>query len=276
MEAFILDAVRTPRARARPGKGALSGLHPQELLAQTLKQLPLRTGIDVAEVDDVVVGCVSQIEEQGANVARQALLAAGWPISVPAFSLNRFCGSGLQALSLAAMGVASGAQHLVVSGGVEQMSRFGLGADGGGTDGGNPRLRQRFFQVPQGISADLIATLEGFTREELDAFGLRSQQLATRAQAEGRFKRGLFEVKHPDTGEVLLSVDDSPRGDTSREKLAALSPAFVSLGAQPSEPGGATLDALALRAYPRAARCAISTRRGHPAASRTAPRRCWW
>lgn len=252
MDAYILDAVRTPRARAKPGKGALSGLHPQELLAQTLQQLPQRTRVDVSEIDDVVIGCVAQVESQGANIARQAVLAAGWPISVPGFSLNRFCGSGLQALSLAAMGVASGAQRLVVAGGVEQMSRLGLGADGGGTDGGNMRLRERLFQIPQGISADLIATLEGFSREELDAFGLRSQQLATRAQAEGRFRRSLFPVKNPDTGEVLLATDDSPRADTSLEKLAALSASFTQLGALAAGPNGETLDALAVRAWPRA------------------------
>lgn len=250
MDAFIVDAVRTPRARAKPGKGALSALHPQELLAQTLQQLPLRTGVDVADVDDVVIGCVAQVNEQGANIARNAVLAAGWPINVPGLSLNRFCGSGLQALALAAMGVASGAQRLVIAGGVEQMSRLGLGADGGGTDGGNTHLRRRFFQVPQGISADLIATREGFSREDLDAFGLRSQRLAVRAQAAGHFKPGLFPVKHPDTGEVLLAADDHPRADTTLERLSALSPAFTQLGAQPAGPDGETLDALALRAYP--------------------------
>ena len=251
MDAYILDAVRTPRARAKPGKGALSGLHPQELLAQTLKQLAQRTGVDLSDIDDVVIGCVAQLDEQGANVARQTVLAAGWPISIPAFSLNRFCGSGLQALSVAAMGVASGAQRLVVAGGVEQMSRLGLGADGGGTDGNNLRLREQLFQVPQGICADLIATLEGFSRQELDAFGLRSQQLAVRAQAEGRFNRSLFPVKNPDTGEVLLAADDSPRADTTREKLAALAPSFAQVGAQPAGPRGETLDALAVRAWPR-------------------------
>lgn len=252
MDAYILDAVRTPRARAKPGKGALSALHPQELLAQTLRQLPARTRVDVSDIDDVVMGCVAQVESQGANIARQAVLAAGWPISVPGFSLNRFCGSGLQALSLAAMGVASGAQRLVVAGGVEQMSRLGLGADGGGTDGGNTRLRERLFQVPQGISADLIATLEGFSREELDAYGLRSQQLAVRAQAEGRFSRSLFPVMHPESGEVLLAADDSPRADTTREKLAALSASFTQAGLLSAGPNGETLDALALRAAPRA------------------------
>jgi acetyl-CoA C-acetyltransferase len=252
MDAYILDAVRTPRARAKPGKGALSGLHPQELLAQTLRQLPARMRMDVSDIDDVVIGCVAQVEAQGANIARQAVLAAGWPIAVPGFSLNRFCGSGLQALSLAAMGVASGAQRLVVAGGVEQMSRLGLGADGGGTDGGNTRLRERLFQIPQGISADLIATLEGFSREELDGYGLRSQQLAVRAQAEGRFSRSLFPVTHPESGDVLLAADDSPRADTTREKLAALSASFTQLGGQPAGPGGETLDAMAVRAWPRA------------------------
>ncbi len=154
-------------------------------------------------------------------------------------------------MSLAAMGVASGAQRLVVAGGVEQMSRYGLNADGGGVDGGNLRLRRRLFQVPQGICADLIATMEGFSREELDAFGLRSQQRAVQAQKEGRFQKSLFAVKHPDTGEVLLTADDLPRADTSLEKLAVLPASFAQVGAQPVEPGGETLDALALRAWPK-------------------------
>src|SRR3977135_2027725 len=134
MEAYVLDAIRTPRGRGKAGKGALSGVHPQELLAQTLEALAGRTGIDRREVDDVVVGCVSQVGDQGANVARNAVLAAGWPVEVSGVSLNRFCGSGLQAVNFAAMGVASGAQQLVVAGGVESMSRLSLGADGAGQD----------------------------------------------------------------------------------------------------------------------------------------------
>ncbi|HEX6544542.1 MAG TPA: steroid 3-ketoacyl-CoA thiolase, partial [Ktedonobacterales bacterium] len=188
--AYILDAVRTPRGRGKPGKGALTGIHPQELLAQTLNALAGRTDLALDDVDDVVMGCVSQAGEQGANIARQAVLAAGWPLEVTGVTLNRYCGSGLQAVNFAAMGVLSGMQRVVVAGGVESMSRQPMGSDGAGADGGNERLRERHFQVPQGISADLIATLEGFSRADVDRFALESQQKAARARAEGRFARG--------------------------------------------------------------------------------------
>jgi acetyl-CoA C-acetyltransferase len=251
-EAYILDAVRTPRGRGKPGKGALSAIHPQELLAQTLEELARRGGLDPAQVDDVVVGCVSQAGEQGANLARQAVLTAGWPVGVSGVTLNRFCGSGLQAVNFAAMGVMSGAQELVVGGGVESMSRQPMGSDGAGSDGHNPVLRGRHFQVPQGISADLIATLEGFSREELDAFSLRSQQRAAVAIREGRFARSLFPVRDPASGEVALQADEYPRPDTSAEGLASLSPAFAELGARAAGERGETLDELALARYPQA------------------------
>src|SRR4051812_35524231 len=168
--AYVIDAARTPRGRGKAGKGALSGVHPQELLAQVLNAVAERSGIPRADVDDVVAGCVSQVGDQGANIARNAVPAAGWPEEVTGTSVNRFCGSGVQAVMFGAMGVASGAQQLVVAGGVESMSRAPIGSDGGGTDGGNAHLRKRVFQVPQGISADLIATLEGFSRADVDAF----------------------------------------------------------------------------------------------------------
>jgi acetyl-CoA C-acetyltransferase len=253
MEAYVLDAVRTPRGRGKAGKGALSGVHPQELLAQTLEALAGRTGIDRGEVDDVVVGCVSQVGEQGANVARNAVLAAGWPVEVTGVSLNRFCGSGLQAVNFAAMGVASGAQQLVVAGGVESMSRLPLGADGGGQDGGNLRLRARHFQVPQGISADLIATLEGISREEVDAFALESQRKAGQARSDCRFSHGLFPVRDPETGAVLLEKDEYPRPETTAEGLAGLTPAFAAFGASPLGPDGETVDEIARRPYPQVA-----------------------
>ena len=253
MEAYVLDAVRTPRGKGKAGKGALSGVHPQELLAQTLEALAGRTGIDRSEVDDVVVGCVSQVGEQGANVARNAVLAAGWPVEVSGVSLNRFCGSGLQAVNFAAMGVASGAQQLVVAGGVESMSRLALGADGAGQDGGNLRLRARHFQVPQGISADLIATLEGISREEVDAFALESQRKAGAARSDCRFSRGLFPVRNPETGAVLLEKDEYPRPETTAEGLAGLTPAFEAFGASPLGPDGETVDEIARRPYPQVA-----------------------
>jgi acetyl-CoA C-acetyltransferase len=242
-DAYILDAVRTPRGRGKAGKGALSGIHSQELMAQVLNGLAERSGIDPAEVDDVVVGCVSQAGEQGANVARNAILAAGWPIEVTGVSLNRFCGSGLQAVSFAAMGVASGFQRLAVAGGVESMSRNPIGSDGAGQDGNNLHLRKRHHQVPQGVSADLIATLEGFSREEIDAFALESQRRAANAEQEGRF-RSRIPVRDPETGQVVLEKDEHPRSETTAEGLAALAPSFVAMGE--------TWDPIALQRYPEA------------------------
>jgi acetyl-CoA C-acetyltransferase len=252
MHAFILDAVRTPRGRGKAGKGALSGVHPQELLGQLLAALPERTGFRASDVDDVVAGIVSQVGEQGANLARNAVLAAGYPDSISAVSLNRFCGSGLQAVNFAAMGVASGAQDLVLAGGVESMSRVPMGADGGGTDGMNMRLRGRVFQVPQGISADLIATLEDFSREQVDGVALRSQRNAAVALEENRFARSLVPVRDPASGAELLSRDEFPRPDTTAEGLAALKPSFVQMGEMPAGANGETLDQIALAAYPQA------------------------
>jgi acetyl-CoA C-acetyltransferase len=250
MKSYILDAARTPRGRGKAGKGALSALHPQEILAQVLRGLVTRTGFDAREVDDVIVGCVSQAGEQGANISRNTVLAAGWPIEVSGVSLNRFCGSGQQAVNFAAMGVAAGAMDLVVAGGVESMSRVPMGSDGGGVDGNNIKLRERFFQVPQGISADLIATMEGFSRAQIDEIALRSQHRASRAIEEGRFGKSLVPVTDPVSGKLLLSTDESPRADTSAEGLAALAPAFVQMGASAVGPNGETLDQIALAAFP--------------------------
>lgn len=247
---YIIDAARTPRGRGKAGKGSLSDVHPQELLATVLRALEQRVpSMRAADVDDVIVGAVSQIGEQGANIARNAVLAAGWPYEVPAVSLNRFCSSGQQAVHFAAMAVGSGAMDLVVAAGVESMSRYPLGADGGGQDGANLNLRKRVFQVPQGISADLIATREGLSRHDIDTFALRSQQLAARAMAEGRFARSLVPV-HSETGALLLGHDESVRADTSAEGLAKLSPAFVTMGNTVVGAHGETLDAIALRAHP--------------------------
>jgi acetyl-CoA C-acetyltransferase len=242
--AVVLDAVRTPRARGKRGRGAYGETHPQELLAQTLNRLVEQTGVPAADVDDVVAGCVSQVNEQGANIARNAVLAAGWPDSVSATTVNRFCGSGLQAVNFAAMGVMSGAQSVAIGGGVESMSRLPLGADGAGQDGANLRLRDRVYQVPQGISADLIASLHGITRQEVDAFALQSQERAAIAQGECRFSRSLFAVTDPTTGAVLLDRDEYPRPSTTMEGLAALPASFAQ--------AGETLDAIALARYPEA------------------------
>lgn len=240
--AVILEAVRTPRGRGKPGKGSLGGVHPQELMAQVLNALVARAGVAAAEVVDVIVGCVSQVGEQGANIARNAVLTAGWPQEVSGVSLNRFCGSGLQAVIMAAQGAASGFQELIVAGGVESMSRVPMGSDGGGQDGGNEQLRRRVFQVPQGISADLIATRERIGRAELDAFALRSHTLAAAAIEQGRFARALVPVTDPASGAIVLARDELPRPDTTLAGLAKLGPSFV-------EPGK-VLDPIALAGFP--------------------------
>lgn len=249
-DVFIYGSVRTPRGRGKANKGALSGLHPQELLAQALNQLVGR-GLDPALVDDVTVGCVTQVKEQGACIARNAVIAAGWPDDVTGNTVNRFCGSGLQAVNFAAMGVASGFQDAAIGGGVESMSRVPMGSDGAMIDGLNMRLRERVAMVPQGISADLIATLEGFTRDDLDAFAAESQRKAAVAIEEGRFASSLFPVLAED-GSVALDRDEHPRPETTRESLGQLKPAFEQMGAAPMGPGGKTLDQVALDRYPEA------------------------
>jgi acetyl-CoA C-acetyltransferase len=221
--AYIVDAVRTPRGRGKQG-GALHPIHPQELLAQALRGLE-RTSFDPADVEDVVAGCVQQVGEQGSCIARNAVLAAGWPDIVTGVTLNRFCGSGLQAVNFALMGVASGMQDLVVGGGVESMSRVPMGSDGGGLHGKNNDLLERVPIVPQGISADLIATKEGFTREECDRFAWESQQNTQRAVAEGRFKS--IAPVHAKDGSVALDRDEYPRPETTLEGLAQLKSSFA-------------------------------------------------
>ena len=250
--AYILDAVRSPRGRGKKDKGALSGLHPQELLAQTLQHSVKRLEIDPADVTDVIMGCVSQAGEQGANITRNAVLAARWPQTVTGVTLNRFCGSGLQAVNFGAMGVMSGVQELVIAGGVESMSRCPLGSDGGGIDGNNLRLRQHTPQVPQGISADLIAALYGFSREDVDRFALASQQKAAAALERNAFAKSLFAVIDPKSKEVLLERDEYPRPETSFAALGELKGAFEKLGATPVGPNGETIDDVALMKYPKA------------------------
>ncbi|MDR3612723.1 MAG: acetyl-CoA C-acetyltransferase [Candidatus Obscuribacterales bacterium] len=250
---YILDAVRTPRARAKTGSGAFSKIHPQELLGQTLNELTKRNPtLEPGDVEDVIVGVATQSGEQGGNLARNAVLAAGWPDRVSGVTLNRFCGSGLQAVNFGAATILAGSQDLVVGGGVESMSQVPIGADGSGLDGNNERLRERVFQVPQGISADLIATREGFTRADVDAFALDSQMKAAKAQSQERFAKSLFAVKDPADGNVVLSKDDHPRPETTMTALGALSPAFIKVGAIPVGEGGATFDQIALRRYPDA------------------------
>jgi len=243
-DAFIFDAIRTPRGRGRAG-GGLAGVKPVHLLTGLLRELPRRAGLDPAAVEDVILGCVTPVGEQGANIARAAVLAAGWDERVPGVQLNRFCASGLEAVNLAAAMVRSGWEQLVLAGGVESMSRVPMGSDGGALID-DPEISQAVGFVPQGIGADLLATLDGFSRAELDAFAVESQRRAAAARAAGRFARSLVPVRDPG-GQVLLAEDEHMRPDTTLETLAKLPPAFAQLGA-------AGFDAVALRRYPHLTR----------------------
>jgi acetyl-CoA C-acetyltransferase len=239
-DAWIVDVVRTPRGKGRPD-GGLHDVHPQELLAQCLRALAGRVGFDPVEVDDVIAGNGILSGDHDA-VGRLATLLAGWPETVPGLAINRFCGSAQQAVTIAAMGVASGQQDLVVAGGVESMSRWGLAAGSATIDGGNPAFRERFPTVPQGISADLIATIEGFTRADVDAYAVESQRRAAVAVEEGRFERGIIAVTDA-SDNLVLDRDEHPRPGTTLEGLAKLRPAFAEQGE--------AYDAMALSRYPK-------------------------
>lgn len=243
-DAFIFDAIRTPRGRGRAG-GGLAGVKPVHLLTGLLRELPRRTGLDPAAVEDVILGCVTPVGEQGANIARTAVLAAGWDERVPGVQLNRFCASGLEAVNLAAAMVRSGWEELVLAGGVESMSRVPMGSDGGALMD-DPEISQAAGFVPQGVGADLLATLDGFSREELDAFAAESQRRAAAARATGRFARSIVPVRDAG-GHALLAEDEHIRPDTTLEALAKLPPAFAQLGAS-------GFDAVALRRYPQLTR----------------------
>ena len=247
-DAWVVDVVRTPRGRGRPD-GGLHDIHPQALLAQCLLALASRTGLEPADVDDVVAGNGILAGDHGDDLARLALLLAGWPETVPGMTLNRFCGSGQQAITVAAMGVSSGAQDLVVAGGVESMSRWNLTAGSVTIDGANPALRKLYPTVPQGVSADLIATVERFTREDVDAFAVESQRRAAAAVSEGHFARTLIAVTDGN-GDMVLDRDEHPRAGTSMEGLARLSPAFTQLGASRAAGESRTYDEICVDRYP--------------------------
>jgi acetyl-CoA C-acetyltransferase len=248
-EAWIIDGVRSPRGKGK-STGSLHHIHPQELLAQVLNALADRTGIDRGDVDDAIVGNGSQSGEHGACIGRMAVLAAGWPVESPGVSLNRFCGSGQQAITWGAMGIQAGHQQLVVGGGVESMSRWP--ADSGPPDftSGNAALRERYPLVPQGISADLIATLEGFSREDVDRFALESQRRAAVAMSQGAFDRSVVPISNPD-GSVALAVDEFPRPDSTLEGMANLKPSFEAMGELVFEDYEASFDELCKQVYPQ-------------------------
>jgi acetyl-CoA C-acetyltransferase len=246
-EAWLIDGVRSPRGKGKPG-GGLHELHPQEVLAQVLNGLRDRVGFDPAEVDDVIMGNGDQKDDHGNDIARMAVLAAGWSIEAPGVSLNRFCGSGQQAIMFGSMGIIAGWQDLVVAGGVESMSRYQRSVGGSDFTSGNAALRAKYPMVPQGISADLIATIEGHTRDELDAFAARSQRLAGEAIARGGFERSVIPIKNAEGG-VALDHDEFPRPGTTAETLANLKPSFAEMGRAVRD-GGLSFDQMCAKVYP--------------------------
>jgi acetyl-CoA C-acetyltransferase len=241
-DAFIYDHARTPRGRGKPD-GSLHATPPIQLAAQVLKSIRDRNGLDTALLDDVVLGCVSPVGEQGANVGRVAVIVAGYDESVPGQQLNRFCASGLEAVNNAAAQVMSGQSRAVVAGGVEAMSRVPIGADGGAW-ASDPGVSYPTFFAPQGIGADLIATLDGYTRTDVDAYAVESQRRAAAAWAEGRFAKSIVPVRDV-LGRVVLERDEHMRPETTVESLAGLKPSFAAMGDQ----GG--FDAVAQLRYPQ-------------------------
>ena len=247
-DAWIIDAVRTPRGIGK-AEGALANVHPQRIFSQLLSALADRTGIDPSTVEDVIVGVNTQQGKQALNLARMAVLDAGYPITVPGFSLDRFCGSGLTAVNLAVMGVMSGMQEAVVAGGCEQMSHTRTLSRGFMMDSDNLSLRKLIPQPHQGVCADLIASLNGFEREELDALALESQRRADRAISQGRFDKSLIAVSGDD-GKILIERDQYPRPQTTAEALANLKPAFAGMMDRPIDEEGNTFGSLVSQAYP--------------------------
>ena len=243
-EAFVYDAIRTPRGKGKKD-GSLYEVKPVNLLAGLLTELQRRNDFDTAQVDDVVMGIVSPVGEQGSVLPKVAALKAGWDFRASGVQINRFCASGLEAVNMAAQKVCSGWEDLVVAGGVESMSRVPIGSDGGAW-AQDPETNSATLFVPQGVGADLIATLEGFTRADVDAFALESQKRATAARAEGRFAKSVIPVTDM-LGQTVLAEDEFIKPHTTLEGLASLRPAFDQMGAM-------GFDAVALQRYPQVER----------------------
>ncbi|MDI9926867.1 acetyl-CoA C-acetyltransferase [Rhodococcus sp. IEGM 1341] len=241
MEAFLYDAVRSPRGRGK-SSGSLYTVKPVDLAANTLSTLLSRhSQLDPALIDDVVLGVVTPVGDQGCDIARTVAMVAGLPDSVAGVQLNRFCGSGLEAVNTAAQRVRSGWDQLIVAGGVESMSRVPLGADGGAWPC-DPLTNYGSYFVPQGVSADLIATIEGFDRDEVDAFAVRSQQRAAHAWSMGHFEKSVIPVFDAN-GRLMLDHDEIMRPETTMADLATLTPSFARMGAL------AGFDAVAMQKY---------------------------
>jgi acetyl-CoA C-acetyltransferase len=240
-EAFIYDAVRTPRGRGKPD-GALHEVSTLGLAVSVLNSLRARSLPDTSLVDDVILGCVDPVGEAGSNIARAAALAAGYGDSVPGVQINRFCASGLDAVNFAAAQVMSGQHDLTIAGGVESMSRVGIGASGGAWPV-DPAIAIPAYFMPQGVSADLIASNYGFSRDDVDAYAVESQRRAAKSWADGRFDKSVAPVKDVN-GLTILGHDEHMRPDATMQSLGALKPSFIMMGEQ----GG--FDAVAIQAHP--------------------------
>ena len=239
-EAYIIDAIRTPRGKGK-NDGALYEVKPITLLSTLLNELKDRHQLDTSQVDDIVLGCVTPIGDQGADIAKTAAIAAGWDNNVAGVQINRFCASGLDAVNMAAQKVRSGWEDLVVAGGVESMSRVPMGSDGGAW-ALDPETNLAAGFVPQGIGADLIASIDGYSREDVDTFAQNSQQKAAAAQAAGYFNRSIVPIKDK-AGVTILAEDEFIKAHTTVQSLAKLNPSFAMMGQM-------GFDALALQKYP--------------------------
>jgi acetyl-CoA C-acetyltransferase len=249
-EALIIDACRTPRGIGKAGKGALSGIHPQQLGAAVLRALADRTGIDTADVDDIIWGCSAQVATQSGDLGRMSALDAGYDVRASAVTLDRFCGSGITSVNMAAASIMSGAEDLVIAGGCEMMSMEGRRGQGPMMmDSGNLRLRARHPQSHQGVCADAIATLEGISRDDVDQLGYESQQKAANAIKSGYFDKSLVPV-HREDGSLALDREEYPRPQTTREGLAGLKPAFTAVADYPLDDKGTTYRNLILQKHP--------------------------
>ncbi|HZV58338.1 MAG TPA: acetyl-CoA C-acetyltransferase [Sphingobium sp.] len=242
MEAYLYDAVRTPRGRGKPD-GALHEITPIQLATQMLRAIRDRNALDTADVDDVILGCVAPVGEQGTDIARLAVLTAGYAETVAGVQINRFCASGLEATNMAIAKVMSGEAQMVVAGGVESMSRVPMGADGGAW-ASDPAVAFAAYFAPQGIGADVIATKFGFSRADVDAYAVESQKRAKMAWDEGRFSRSIVPVRDV-IGQIVLDHDEHMRPETDMQSLAALKPSFAAMGEE--MPG---FDTIALLRYP--------------------------
>jgi acetyl-CoA C-acetyltransferase len=248
-EAWIIDACRSPRAIGRPGKGAYSGMHSQRLLAQVLRAIADRNNLNTAEIDDVIIGCSGQYGQQGGCIARMSALDAGYDVSASGITVDRFCGSSISSVNMAATSIMAGFDDLIVAGGVEMMSYMAANPNGMHVDSGNLHLRELHPMANVGLAADIIAKEEGFTRQDVDAFAVESQRRAAQAIKEGRFANSLIPI-YRDDGSLALDREEYPRPETTIESISQLKPAFGALMDYPVDATGTTFGQLIQKRWP--------------------------